>query len=56
MLPQIIFISLAILELGLFMAKHGDRRENYNFFVKIFDALIMFALLYWGGFFDVFFK
>ena len=56
MLPQIIFISLAILNLGIFLAKHGDRRENYNFFAQFFDYLILFALLYWGGFFDVFFK
>lgn len=56
MLPQYIYLALLILGLGIALAKHGEPKpplgQRYNFWVTLFDALIVIALLNWGGFFD----
>ena len=49
--PQIIYLSLIFLSLGLHLGKHGESMGNYNFFVKLFDVCATLGLLYWGGFF-----
>lgn len=48
--PQIIVIVLYVFSLGISLAKHGERRENYNFWTTLIAVLIEVALLYWGGF------
>lgn len=57
MLPQIILLTLAILSLFLSIKKHGTidpkPRDATN---TLIGWLIQIALLYWGGFFDVFFR
>lgn len=50
--PQIIYIALSLLGVGVVTAKHGQPRGNYSIFTTLFAEAIMVALLYWGGFFD----
>jgi len=56
MIPQIIYLSLIIF--GLFHAiyKYGDLRDVVNFWTSVFAVFVAFGLLYWGGFFNVFFS
>ena len=56
MLPQIIMIVLLSMDITLGLAFHGKPRPNYNGWTSLISAIIMVALLYWGGFFDVLFK
>lgn len=50
--PQVIWISLAMLNLGFVAALHGQpREENYSFWLTLTAASIHVALLKWGGFF-----
>jgi hypothetical protein len=49
--PQVIYLALIILGLGIAIAKHGQPRDNYNGGVTFIAAIIELALLYWGGFF-----
>ncbi len=50
--PQIIYLALNAIGLGVALAKHGQPRdENYNFFMSSIAAGIQIALLAWGGFF-----
>ena len=55
MLPQIIYLSLTMLGLGMQAVKHGNPKEGKeNFWVVFISTAISVGLLYWGGFFDVF--
>lgn len=57
MVPQIIYIVIMSLSLGMDLMKHGEPREgNHNFWISFLSATIMILILYWGGFFNVFFK
>ncbi len=49
--PQIIFIILIAMSLGIHLVKHGEHRDNYNFWMALFDTGLTVALLNWGGFF-----
>lgn len=51
--PQIIWICLTLMALGVHAALHGrtKRVEKYNFFSAFIGAIIVGAFLYWGGFF-----
>lgn len=50
--PQICYIILITLGLGISLAKHGEPREdNYNFFATLLSASIQIGLLILGGFF-----
>lgn len=50
--PQIIFLVLVILGLGVHLAKHGEHHtETYNFWTKLFFLAIELLILKWGGFF-----
>ena len=54
MLPQIIYLILMGLGLGVSLSDHGkDKTGKHNFFVKFFATMLGLALLYWGGFFDI---
>lgn len=52
----IIWIVLQIMDVGFVMAKHGEPRDNYNFWAYIFSALIGWWLLYKAGLFDILIK
>lgn len=55
MTPQIVLLFLIAVDLGAVLVLHGKPKdEKHNFFMRLFDKLILIALLYWGGFFDVF--
>jgi hypothetical protein len=49
--PQIIYIAIACLGLGLQIANHGKPRTNENAVTGFIATLISICLLYWGGFF-----
>lgn len=48
--PQIAYIVLHALGLGITAAKNGQQ-STYEFGTSIVSSLIVFALLYFGGFF-----
>ena len=51
--PQIIMICIFSLNLLLSIYNHGDvgKPEVRNFFEDFFYLLVLFLLMYWGGFF-----
>lgn len=50
--PQLIYLAMVFMALGLALAKHGEPRTGkINFFSSLFSGIMMLALLYWGGFF-----
>jgi len=50
--PQIIWIVLAALGIGIHMAKHGQPEQGtYCFFTQSICVAFTAGLLYWGGFF-----
>lgn len=51
-IPQICYIVIITLGLGISLAKHGEPKEdNYNFFTALIGAAIQIGLLILGGFF-----
>lgn len=49
--PQIVFIVLFAMDLGMALGLHGKPRESrYNFWTTAIADAIHIALLYWGGF------
>lgn len=55
MIPQLIYIILSILTLGLHLAKHGEELDlKYNFIKKGINIAIVWFILYKGGFWDCF--
>lgn len=51
-LPQIVYLALVVLSLGITAANHGrPREEKYNFFVTFIAAVVDISIVYWGGFF-----
>lgn len=50
---NLIYLSLMILTLGIYLAKHGQKRDgNYNFWHGLISAIIYIFILYKGGFFN----
>lgn len=50
--PEMIYLTLLFMALGISMAKHGEMEiREENFFTKLLMAGIQIALLWWGGFF-----
>ena len=56
MIATIIFLALILIETGFRVAKDGEKRDNYHFGWYFVNLLIMFTLLFIGGFFDKFFN
>lgn len=56
MLPQLIYLGLIILALGLHIGVHGQRQPKYNAWTQLVSSIISVSILYWGGFFDCFFN
>jgi hypothetical protein len=56
MIPQLIFLFLLTLGLGISFAKHGEEKSspNYNGWHSVINFIVTVGILYWGGFFDVF--
>jgi hypothetical protein len=51
--PQYTFIALVMMEIGLFLGKHGQPRiGTYSVWWQMLSAGIILFLLYKGGFFD----
>ncbi len=50
--PQIIYLALIMMDIGISLAKHGEpKNEKYNVWITLASAAIIVALLKWGGFF-----
>jgi 2-keto-4-pentenoate hydratase len=49
--PQIIWISLAAMGVGISIVKHGEPRSPHSMWASIIGTPLAVALLYWGGFF-----
>jgi hypothetical protein len=49
--PQICYIVIITLGLGISLAKHGESQGDYNFFTTLIGAAIQIGLLILGGFF-----
>ena len=54
--PQITFLCLMIFEMGIVIAKHGEKKTGsyarYNIWSSLLSASIVMGILYWGGFFN----
>ena len=56
-LPQIVMLMLVGASIGMSAVRHGkERTEQDNVFITIVSALIIQAILVWGGFYDPLFK
>lgn len=52
-IPQIILLVLTMLGLGINLVRHGQPKEGVeSFWVFFSSSIILFSLLYWGGFFN----
>jgi hypothetical protein len=52
-LPQIIFLAILMLGLGVDMERHGQEKTGkYNFWTSVVSFGIIIGILYWGGFFN----
>lgn len=50
--PQLIYLILAGISLGIHAALHGeDRKHPYDFGSTLFGESLLILLLWWGGFF-----
>jgi len=56
MKAQILYLILTVFGLGITLAKHGEPRDPYNFWGTLLSTAMLLGILYWGGFFDCFFK
>jgi len=60
MAPQIIILCFFFFNFLIAFKKHGELKpelsQKYNIWLTIVDSIITISLLYWGGFFNVFFK
>ena len=51
--PQILLIAWYALGLGILTAKHGQPKEGkHSFWTGLAGLMIVFGLLWWGGFFS----
>lgn len=51
--PEGLWLALAFMTLGLYLAKDGEvREEKYSFIGRLIGIILNGALLCWGGFFS----
>lgn len=51
-IPQIIWISLVSMELGICLVKNGQpKTDKYSFGWSLFSVIVSSIILYFGGFF-----
>ena len=56
MIPQIIYLVMSLLGLGVIIERHGKPKTgNNNVWMDLLATIIIYSLLYSGGFFDCFF-
>lgn len=58
MLPQLIMLSLLVIDLGISISRHGETKKEtkYNAWATLIAKIIIWAILYFGGFWNVFLK
>ncbi len=56
MIPQTIYVTLLLVSLLISANRHGKPRTAENFPIYFISALLTLGLVYWGGFFDCWFK
>ncbi len=56
MWPQIIWIMTSFTGLGVNLSNYVRDDNIKGIFADIISLIISYGLLYWGGFFDCFFK
>lgn len=51
--PQIIYLCLILLSLGIDLARHGEQKKSrqHNFWASLVSTTILLGILCWGGFF-----
>lgn len=50
--PQITYLIISALGVGIVMTKHGEgRTDKYNFWTTLLGILVQIGIMYWGGFF-----
>jgi hypothetical protein len=53
----IVLICITFIDLGIYLAKHGQpRTDKFNFWLYLFCAAIQWWLLYEAGLFDKYIK
>lgn len=51
-IPQIIYLALSLVSVGIAITVHGEPKTgNHDALVTIISTVMMYTLLYWGGFF-----
>lgn len=51
-LPQMIYLGLVLMGLGINLARHGEfKGGRYNFWTGLLAVGLQMSLLAWGGFF-----
>ena len=51
MLPQLIYLALGLIGLGIECARHGEeKKKKYDGWTTFFAMIIIWAILLWGGF------
>ena len=50
-MPQVVLLSLMVLNLVIATVKHKSERPDYNAYVTTLDMTLLASILYWGGFF-----
>ena len=57
MIPQLVYLALLFIGIGLAWERHGKPKEgDNNAWIDLISQMVIILILYWGGFFDVFFK
>lgn len=54
MWPQLMYLALCFMSLGVAAAKHGQPREPWSFWGALVNLAIVLPLLWAGGFFSPF--
>lgn len=50
--PPLIYMSMTLLSLGIELARHGqEKKTKVDFYSSLFATVVIYALLWWGGFF-----
>jgi hypothetical protein len=57
MIPQILVLGILFMALGIDLVRHGKTHEvTENFWTTLLSFVIWIGLLYWGHFFDMFWR
>lgn len=50
--PQIIYLALMSMRIGIALANHGEPAPKYSVGYTLIGTVLALALLWWGGFFS----